>query len=269
MSPRDTAPDCVSFLQWCLPLLGLRWRGYRRVRGTVCKRLRRRLRELGLADLGAYRALLERDAAEWGRLEAFCRIPISRFYRDRRVFDAIADTILPMLARAAESGRVACWSAGCAGGEEPYSLALIWTFRIQPEFPGLAPSILATDADEGMVERGRRACYARSAVRELPPDWIAAAFDARDELLCLGPRWRSLVEFRVRDIRDDPPPGRFDLILCRNAAFTYFPPAWQARTEAALSGCLRPGGFLVVGTHEKLPDKEPWLAQMPIYRKPA
>src|SRR6516225_732332 len=116
----------VDFLKWCVPRLGLRWPGYRKVRGLVGKRLNRRLAELGLADLSAYRTFLMREPAEWGQLDAMCRIPISRFYRDRGVFDAIGQQLLPEAAAAVTArgaNAVKCWSAGCASGEEPYTLA--------------------------------------------------------------------------------------------------------------------------------------------------
>ena len=96
-------PDqaCVAFLRLWLPRLDLRWAGYRRVHRTVCKRLRRRARELGLPDLAAYGAFVAANPDERRRLDAMCRIPISRFYRDRAVFDALAGDVLPGLARAA------------------------------------------------------------------------------------------------------------------------------------------------------------------------
>ena len=78
--------DCIRFLQWSLPRLGLRWAGFRRVRGQVCKRLRKRLAALGLNDLSDYRALLAADAAEWRQLDGLCRVSISRFYRDQGVW---------------------------------------------------------------------------------------------------------------------------------------------------------------------------------------
>jgi len=79
---KDT--DCTEFLQRALPRLGMRSAGFRRVRGQVCKRLRRRMAELGLAELTAYRVLLDTLPEEWTRLDGLCRISISRFYRYRR-----------------------------------------------------------------------------------------------------------------------------------------------------------------------------------------
>jgi chemotaxis protein methyltransferase CheR len=123
-------PELVRFLQWCLPKLGLRWAGFRKVRGTLRKRLTRRIRELKLLSLAAYRQRLGTDRSEWRQLESLCRIPISRFYRDKAVYDILASEILPTCAQAARSRNVKALlvlSAGCASGEEPYTISLIWT----------------------------------------------------------------------------------------------------------------------------------------------
>src|SRR5688572_21033252 len=122
---------CVPFLQWALPRLGLRWEGFRRVRAQVCKRIAERMRERGLADLVEYRALLEREPAEWTVLDDLCRVTISRFWRDRAVWDALHESVLPALVAAVVcrgSSSLRAWCAGCASGEEPYSLLLLWRF---------------------------------------------------------------------------------------------------------------------------------------------
>jgi hypothetical protein len=124
-----TDADVVAFLQWALPTLRMRWPGFRKVRGQVRKRLARRLRELDLETLRDYEAHLEAHPEEWATLDGFCRITISRFYRDRGVFDTLRDRVLPDLGSIAEARRasvIRAWSAGCASGEEPYSLSLAW-----------------------------------------------------------------------------------------------------------------------------------------------
>jgi chemotaxis protein methyltransferase CheR len=268
--------DCVGFLQWCLPRLGLRWRGYRKVRRTVCKRLQRRLAEVGVADLAAYRAFLATDPGEWSRVDEICRIPISRFYRDRNVFEAVAHDVLPALAAmvAARGGSaVRCWSVGCAAGEEPYSLALAWRFRVAADWPGLRLTILATDADEAAIGRARTACYRRSSIEELPPDWREHAFVPAGSLFRLSGEVTGAVELRVEDIREAMPDGPFELILCRNLVFTYFDDALQRRLLGQIGRRLAGGGFLVLGKHEALPaDAESFAAiapGVPIYRKRA
>ncbi len=248
--------DCVEFLQNHLPRLGLRWAGYRKVRRTVCKRLGRRLRELGLENFQDYAALLEQDPDEWCRLAGFCRIPISRLYRDRKVFEILADCVLPELAQTAAARRdyqVHCWSAGCASGEEPYSLRIAWSQRAEPAHPKVGIIILATDAEPTMLARAAQACYGTGLLKDLPEDALDQAFVSQNGSCCLCPEFKQGITFELRDIRSQPPEGPFDLILCRNLVFTYFDEALQAKVLSRLDAQLRPGGYLVIGGHERLP----------------
>jgi chemotaxis protein methyltransferase CheR len=257
----DTKDDCVEFLHWALPRLRMRWAGYRKVRRQVCRRLRSRVAELGLADLAAYRDRLEADADEWATLDALTRITISRFRRDHAVFELIEEQVLPELAR--QRSTLSAWSVGCASGEEPYTLAIGWNLKLAHRLPGATLAVLATDVDPQLLRRAARACYPISSLRVLPESWRAAAFDERDGQWCVRDEHRRLVRLRPHDVRDAPPNGPFDLVLCRNLAFTYFDTDLQREVADQLATCLRPGGALVVGTHERVPDGvttlAPWL----------
>jgi chemotaxis protein methyltransferase CheR len=265
---------CIAFLKSYLPELQLRWTGYRKVRRLVGKRLNRRLGELGLADLDAYGALLRRDAGERARFEAMCRIPISRFYRDRRVFDVICQQVLPQAVDAAIArgdSALRCWSAGCASGEEPYTLSLLWRLGAEADRPSLDVAIVATDVDETMLRRAAAACYARSSLKDVPAPWLARAFAPSGNLLCLRPEFRQGVRFLLQDIRSAMPDGPFDIILCRNLVFTYFDDALQRRLLDQIYERLLPRGCLVLGAHERLPTDGVDLAAigrgLPIYRR--
>ena len=247
--------DCVAFLQWALPRLRLRWPGFRRVRRQVCRRVAGRVRELGLPDLGSYRALLEARPAEWDELDRLCRITISRFYRDRAVWEVLARDVLPAL-----GPRPRAWSAGCASGEEPYTLALLGELRV-----------VATDVDEAVLRRAREGLYVSGSLRELPPELLERGF------LPEGTRWRirpeiaGRVTFLRHDVRAGAPGGPFDLVLCRNLAFTYFDEELQREVALTLAAALRPGGALVVGAHERLSAGveafEPWPAAPCVLRR--
>jgi chemotaxis protein methyltransferase CheR len=253
---RATDADVVAFLQWSLPRLGLRWPGFRNVRGTVRKRLVRRMAELGLRSLAEYRAHLEVADEEWAVLDAMCVIPISRLYRDRAVFDRLAHEVLPERADAASrEGRpsVRIWSAGCASGEDPYTVAILWHLEIAPRHPGLRLDLVATDVDETMITRAMRGCYGEGSLRELPARLRDAAFH-RDDRIRIRDELRQGVTFRREDMRVVMPDGPFDVILCRNTAFTYFDEPTQRAVAARLITGLRNGGALVVGSHERLPD---------------
>lgn len=252
-----TDRDCIALLQWALPQLGHRWEGYRRVRRQVCRRIAARIQALGLADAAAYRRRLEDEAAEWDALRRCLRVTISRFFRDRAVFQALADRVLPALGQTLEQRGepvLRAWSAGCASGEEPYSLSLLWACTPQAHPPGLALAVLATDADAAVLERAAAACYRASSLREIPADWRQQAFTREGELHCLRPALAACVEFRLQDLGAEMPDGPFDLILCRNLAFTYFGLALQRRIAAGFAERLTAGGCLVLGRHERLPD---------------
>ena len=265
--------DCVEFLQWALPRMGFRWPGFRKVRRQVCKRIDRRLAELGLDGVCAYRELLDDRPREWSRLDDMCRITISRFHRDRGVFEALGDEVLPVLAREArtEERALRVWSAGCGSGEEPYSVAIVWELGLASDYPAVELSVLATDAGETVLERALAARYPASSLKELPEAWRERAFVRRGDLWELLPPFRTAVRFERADIRESMPERRFDLVLCRNLAFTYFDRAVQERCLAGLIDRLRPGGGLVIGSHEELPrphpELEPWNDLPHLFRR--
>jgi chemotaxis protein methyltransferase CheR len=254
--------DCTALLQWALPRLELRWPGFRKVRGQVCKRIQRRMRDLGIEGFAAYRERLETDAQEWRAFDECCHITISRFFRDKGVFEALRRLVLPEIANRAERERreTRCWSAGCASGEEPYTVRILWNLDIARKFPGIDMSIIATDIDRAMLERAREGCYERTSLRELPPGLVAEAFDTVDNRLCVRPRHRQRVTFLSQDLRSQVPTGPFDLVLCRNVAFTYFAEPLQRLILTRIQEELLPGGYLIIGVHEHLPEAAAFVA---------
>lgn len=267
-----TDPELVAFLQWALPRLGLRWEGFRRVRSQVRKRLQRRLDTLGLQHLGQYRGHLETHPAEWAVLDAACRITISRFWRDRQVFQTLGLRVLPVLVRTAAPGPLRAWSAGCASGEEPYGLSILWELELRGVLGDMDLEITATDADPTMLRRASRGGYPPGNLKELPPEWRAAAFSPPTEPggeRFLEARFRRPVRLLLQDLRRDSPPGPFHLVLCRNLAFTYFDAPLQRRVQDRIHGLLVPGGALVVGAHEvppPHPSLSPWPGAPHVYR---
>jgi chemotaxis protein methyltransferase CheR len=249
--------DCVSFLQWALPQMRMRWQGFRKVRRQVCKRIDRRLMELGLAGISGYRSYMETHPEEWQRLDDLCRISISRFYRDREVFDYLASNVFPILAEQAISRgetEIRSWSIGCAGGEEAYSLMILWRVLLESRFPGLSLYILATDSDPGQLARAREARYEASALKEMPDEWQQSAFYRVNGRHCLREQFRIGVTFEQQDIRRDLADSSFHLILCRNLVFTYYEEELQRDITTALGKRLLPNGLLVLGKHERLPQ---------------
>lgn len=137
-----------------------------------------------------------------------CRIPISRFYRDHGMFDAIGQDLLPKAAAAVAARgdeAVKCWSAGCASGEEPYTLVMVWRFAVAQHWPRRSPTAIATDADDIMIERAKVACYARSSLKDLPQQWVEQAFTRCGPMFCLKREFRRGIDFELQDLRQAMP----------------------------------------------------------------
>jgi chemotaxis protein methyltransferase CheR len=270
--------ECVRFLQWALPKLHMRWTGFRRVRGQVCKRLQRRLEQLQLDNLITYCEFLNRHDNEWETLDGLCQITISRFYRDKMVFAFLKQEVFPHLIKLItehQETELRIWSVGCGAGEEPYTLALLWALHFQPHFPTIKANILGTDINPAMLERATKACYPYSAVKNLPPEWRQIAFKQKGEDFYLYPEHKAMVEFQCEDVRQASTEHLqrlpIHLICCRNLAFTYFDEALQNDIAARLYAELADGGVLMIGVHEALPAGVggfyPWNSRLGIYRK--
>jgi chemotaxis protein methyltransferase CheR len=235
------------------------------VRRQVCKRIDRRIRDLGLTGVEAYRALLLTEPSEWDALDELTRITISRFFRERDAFTYLDEIVLPELGAMALPGAVRIWSAGCGGGEEPYTLAIAAKRR------GIAVRIVATDADPDQLRRAGEARYAPGSLKELPAEWKRSAFAQEGDKLVLREELRRDVELVRQDIRKEMPPGPFHLVLCRYLAFTYFEPRLEETIAARLLARTIPGGYIALGKHESWPEQVPGLTEaqprLRIYRR--
>lgn len=252
----------------------MRWPGFRKVRKQVCKRLDHRLQELNLASAEAYSIYLESHAEEWKILDGLTRVTISRFYREKAVFLFIEKQVIPALVqRAMERDdrklRVLC--LGSASGEEPYTLAILWQLQYQTQFPEFTLEIIATDSNPDLIRRSLQACYPYSSVRNLPESLRQSAFDFHADAYCLKPAFQHGVQFIEQDVRENLPNGPFDLVLCRNLAFTYFDESLQQRVLDKIDHVLRNDGVLVIGIHEQLPGQQtafhPWSERLRIFSK--
>lgn len=241
-------PECIQFLQWALPQKDFRWRGFRKVRNQVCKRIQRRMDELELPGIDAYREYLQHHPGEWEKLDGFCRITISRFYRNRDIFEIIGKDLFPYLL--GKKNTLTCWSVGCASGEEPYSLLLAFYHHCEPGEFFQNIRIVATDAEQIMLERAGKGCYSRSTLKELPGEWIDRAFIKKKDSYCIKEPYKQPIRFFRQDIRKETPNETFDLILCRNLVATYFDHALQQETFQRITYQLHENGFLIIGKNE-------------------
>lgn len=223
---------------------------------SVARRVAARLRMAGCRDYLEYTDLLARKPEEVDRLLEYVTIKWSRFFRDQPVFDRLRDEVLPKLT-ARSNGKLAIWSAGCARGEEPYSVALL-TQTMAARGRVNEVVVYATDIDESALEAARTGIYPRAALDNVPGRLLEKCFAPQPGRLGLSYRLRGDVGTEVRFSRHDlleddvPPAAPFDLVLCRNVVI-YFKSRAQGRVFDLLSSSLAPGGYLCLGEAEQLP----------------
>ena len=237
--------------------------GFRRVRKQVCKRIQKRLVALDLPNYSYYYSYLEQNAEEWKILDSFCYITISRFYRDRKVFEILQHKILPLLAQNAfkeNRVKIRSWSAGCCSGEEPYTLQILWHLDLLPKISKrLQLQLVATEQHSDLISRAERGQYPKSSLKDLPKTFQEKAFIQSESKYILKNYFKTDVRFFKQDIRQQLPNGSFDLILCRNLVFTYFQQDLQLKLLEKFIKKLRPNGFLVLGANESLTQNEDFL----------
>jgi chemotaxis protein methyltransferase CheR len=223
--------------------------------------LTRACRASSFSDPEAYLgrlATLPEESPEWGRLAGHLTVGETYFFRDRACFEALEQHVLPSLIASRRSEgvlRLRLWSAGCATGEEPYSLAILLD-RLLPDHADWAVTILATDINVEALEAARGGHYRAWTLRETPLPIRDRYFHRRGaETLELDPAIRRMVTFVPLNLAkgDYPTPitntGAMDLILCRNVLMYLTYEAQRAIVER-LRRALVPGGWLAVSPAE-------------------
>ena len=255
--------------------LGGDFEGYRRVRKGVKKRIRRHMRALGCPDMAAY---LERIAASAEDRDA-CRlrmtVSISRFMRDAPFWESLGDEWLPQLRRQ-YGPQLHAWSAGCACGEEAYSLAIIdreYHVQQQPDGQASGIRITATDLNPECLDKARMGIYPASSLKEMSPDRITRYFAPMrgGRRYRIDPDLAEGIVWQCADIAEAPAVPGFHLILLRNNLLTYCDQKYHKHLLANVLRRLHSGGLLVVGARETLPETPalaPMAAPFPfVYRK--
>lgn len=222
---------------------------------TIVRRLQRRLAITRMETLEAYLQYLPDHPEEYHELTASFLINVTDFFRDPELFATLRDEILPpMIAQARAQGReLRCWSAGCATGEEAYSLAMLLADLLENELGDNREQtpvrIFATDVDADAITFARRGVYPASALAALPAELIRRAFTPLDGAYEITPSIRNLVIFGQHDLGVRAPFPHLDLVLCRNVLI-YFTPELQRRALQLFTFALRDGGYLALGKAE-------------------
>jgi chemotaxis protein methyltransferase CheR len=227
------------------------------------ERVRRRIHATNARDCAGYLDRLSNAASgdeEWSRLESEITIGETFFFRYAEQFAALRRTILPdLIARNREERRIRIWSAGCATGAEPYSLAILISELLGVEREGWRINIVGTDINEAFLATARQGRFGKWALRSMPPEERARYFaDEGENRWLLRPEYRALVRFErhnLMSLLDGTSPLQFtdfDLVLCRNVLI-YFHPDTVLRIVGALRDCLMAEGWLLLGHAEPNP----------------
>ncbi|AEJ43516.1 CheR family methyltransferase [Alicyclobacillus acidocaldarius] len=194
----------------------------------------------GFSDFASYAAALSCDASLLRELVDRITIQVSEFFRNPERW---ADLKAKLEVVAASPFRA--WSAGCAHGEEPYSLAMVCAEL------GLHADIWATDVDERALEQALHGVYSPRALANVSPDRLQRFFEPTPEGWRVSVAVRQCVRFERHNLLADPYPRDLDLIVCRNLLI-YLTDAAKQRIIAGFSQALKPGGHLFVGSTEQL-----------------
>lgn len=230
---------------------GFRLDGYKDK--CVRRRISIRIRANHCATAQEYCTLLQESEVELDRLLKVLTIHVSQFYRNPPTFEKLKNDVLPsLMSLRSLEGRagIRVWSVGCAGGEEPYTLAMILC-DLMTSIPGIGVEILATDIEAMVLAAASQGSYVEEKLAELPPSLRNAYFTLQAGRYQLKPEILQMVSFRQADMFDTDAYEECDLILCRNVLI-YFERSQQERIIRNFARVLRPGGVLVLGKSETL-----------------
>jgi two-component system CheB/CheR fusion protein len=229
---------------------GFDFTGYKRT--SLARRIRRRMAAVEIDEFGEYARYLESHPDEYGVLFNAILINVTAFFRDPESWTCLQEQVLPQLLRHT-SGRqhVRVWSAGCASGEEPYTIAMLLADAMGIEDYCRRVKIYATDRDSEALVQARRARYDLERIEAVPPTFRDRYFTREDGKAVFDGVLRRSVIFGRHDLTEDPPISKLDLLVCRNTLM-YFTIATQARVLARLHFALGEHGYLFLGRAEML-----------------
>ncbi|MDQ3003669.1 MAG: PAS domain-containing protein, partial [Fibrobacterota bacterium] len=220
---------------------------------TLKRRILRRMALVKLDTLPDYVKLLKENPTELKSLNQDILIHVTRFFRDPKVFESLTESVLPAIQKSKSPGEsIRVWVAGCATGEEAYSLAIVMC-----EFQNMQESrfdlrIFASDISESpSLQRARAGVYPENIEHDVSPERLRQFFVKEEGGYRINKEIRSMCIFAKHDVTADPPFARLDLISCRNVLI-YLSAPLQRRIIPAFHYALNPGGFLMLGNSETI-----------------
>jgi len=246
----------------------------------LVRRMGHRLEALNCNDFKDYFSFIQKNTKEIDRLLNAITINVSRFFRDPLTFELLAERILPTILRQkvlARDDSLRIWSAGCAMGEEAYSLAILIQELLLKEGRTMKLHLFGTDIDTRILGKAAKGVYPFASVENVKYGLLKKYFIPAGNAFMLVPEIQKQVTFSFYDMMDKgrlvPPDsifGNFDLICCRNLLI-YFNTGYQETIFAKLHRALAQNGYLILGEAESPPHSQENFNRVvefrPIYQK--
>jgi two-component system, chemotaxis family, CheB/CheR fusion protein len=250
MAEQDVDRDLEVLLDYLRRSRGFDFTGYKRT--TLSRRIEKRMQAVGADGYLNYLDHLEVDPEEFTHLFNTILINVTGFFRDPPTWDYLSAEVLPRLVESRPEGEpIRMWSAGCASGEEAYSLAMATAEVLGPDVARERVKIYATDVDEEALNQARQARYSPRQVEGVPPELLERYFERNGQGHVFSKDLRRSVIFGRHDLIQDAPISRIDLLVCRNTLM-YLNSETQSNVLARFSFALREGGYLLLGKAEML-----------------
>src|SRR6516162_5641952 len=248
--PEETDSTLEDLLTFIRDSRGFDFTGYKR--SSLARRIRKRMHEAGSADFVDYRDRLESSAEEFGLLFNTILINVTGFFRDTDTWTFLQGEVMPELLADLDGEReVRVWSAGCASGEEAYSLAIAFAEALGIEETAKRVKIYGTDVDEEALRDARAGLYPAKALESMPTELRDKYFEQNGTQFSFRPDLRRRVIFGRHDITRDAPISRLDLLVCRNTLM-YFNVETQSQVIDRFHFALRERAYLFLGKAEML-----------------
>ena len=221
-------------------------------KSTLGRRIERRIVQHGLSDVPSYERYLKAHPDELQALFRELLINVTSFFRDPQVFEYLKQEVLrPLVAAATEGDTLRIWVAGCATGEEAYSLAILLRELQDEERHSVKIQIYSTDIDPEAIAAGRAGVYPPNIAQDVSPDRLRRFFAKEDKGYRVCKEVREMVVFALQSVIKDPPFTRLDLLCCRNLLI-YLEPSLQDRLMPTFHYALKPGGVLCLSPSESI-----------------
>lgn len=221
-------------------------------RATLLRRIERRINIHNLPDLPSYVLFMQQNPDETYALLKDLLISVTNFFRDKKAFEIIENDILPLLLKGKTSeNQLRIWVAGCATGEEAYSLAILCAEKTAGLIDGSKVQIFATDIDEAAISQAREGLYSINDLADVSPERLRRFFTKDGDAYRIRREVRETVMFAVHNFLKDPPFSHLDVISCRNVMI-YLNHVAQERVAETFHFALNPGGFLFLGSSESV-----------------